>query len=310
MAPRSAAALVVAVVRTPVSRIPDPAAVYGVDLSAAAASAGADTWVARCLVDDGALVVDELASAAEFLGLDSTARDDVLPALAAHLGGVDGPAVAGIDVPFSLPAWVLGDRTWREFVAATPGEWGVLDGVDDPRDLYDAVREHADPESGRPRGRATDDAHGGQDPAGFRIKTQTYYGISVLLRRLIEREGVCVPPALPAVGVDDVDADPPPRLAVLETYPASVFDRLDGAERTGYKKAQRRHVAARRRNVAALVDDGVRFADDAARDCAVATDDALDAVAAASAAARNYRTALDPEDGPDRRERLEGRIFG
>ncbi|MXR41317.1 DUF429 domain-containing protein [Halobaculum sp. WSA2] len=294
-------------------RIPDPTAVYGVDLSAAAASAGADTWVARCFVDDGTLVVDELASAAEFLGLGSTARDDVLPALSAHLGGVDGPAVAGVDVPFSLPAWVLGDRTWREFVAATPGEWGVLDAVDDPRDLYDAVREAADADAGRPIRRATDDAHGGQDPAGFRIKTQTYYGISVLLRRLIEREGVCVPPALPASalgGTAGADGDQLPRLAVLETYPASVFDRLDGAERTGYKKAQRRHVEARRRNVAALVDDGVRFADDAARDCAVATDDALDAVAAASAAERNYQTALDPDDGSDRTERLEGRIYG
>ncbi|QZY00017.1 DUF429 domain-containing protein [Halobaculum rubrum] len=290
------------------SRIPDANAVYGVDLSAAASNAGADTWVARCVVDGDALVVEKLASAAEFLDLDSTARDDVLPALAAHLGGVDGPAVAGVDVPFSLPAWVLGDRTWREFVTATPEEWGVLDGVDGPRDLYDAVREAADPDDGRPLRRATDDAHGGQDPAGFRIKTQTYYGISVLLRRLIEHEGVCVPPALPASTVDGA-ADSPPRLAVLETYPASVFDRLDGAGRTGYKGTQRRHVEARRRNVAALVADGVGFADDAARDCAVATDDALDAVAAAYAAARNYRTALDPDDDADARDRLEARIF-
>jgi hypothetical protein len=280
--------------------------VYGVDLSAAAASAGADTWVARCVVDDGTLVVAELASAAEFLDLDSTARDEVLPALADRIGGVDGPAVAGVDVPFSLPAWVLGDRTWREFVEATPERWGVLDGVDDPRDLYDAVRDGADDEADRPIRRATDDAHGGQDPAGFRIKTQTYYGISVLLRRLIDRDGVCVPPALPA---SEVESDSPPRLTVLETYPASVFDRLDGADRTGYKKNQRRHVAARRRNVAALAEAGVRFCDETARDCAVATDDALDAVAAAHAAARNYRTAVDADAGADPRERVEARIY-
>lgn len=295
------------------SRIPDPNAVYGVDLSAAATRAGADTWVARCLVDGDALVVAELASAAEFLDLDSTAREDVLPAMAAHLGGVDGPAVVGIDVPFSLPAWVLGDRSWREFAAATPGEWGVLDGVDDPRDLYDAVREAADPDAGRPLRRATDDAHGGQDPAGFRIKTQTYYGISVLLRRLIEHDGVCVPPALAPAEVG-TEPDSPPRVAVLETYPASVFDRLDGADRTGYKGSQRRHVEVRRRNVAALVDAGVGFRDgtargDAARDCAVATDDALDAIAAAYAAARNYRTAVDPDAEPDARERREARIY-
>jgi len=292
-----------------VSRIPDPSAVYGVDLSAAAKRAGADTWVARCLVDGDELAVVELASAAEFLDLDSTARGDVLPALAERLGGVDGPAAAGIDVPFGLPAWVLGDRTWREFVAATPEEWGVLDDVDDPRDLYDAVRAGAEADAGRPLRRATDDAHGGQDPAGFRIKTQTYYGISVLLRRLIEREGVCVPPVLPPSAADAVDGDRRPRLAVLETYPASVFDRLDGAERTGYKGTQRRHVEARRRNVAALVDAGVRFADDVARDCAVATDDALDAVVAAYGAAENYRIAIAPDSDVDARERLEARIY-
>ncbi|SHG56479.1 DUF429 domain-containing protein [Halobaculum gomorrense] len=291
------------------SRPTRPDSAYGVDLSAAAASAGTDTWVARCVVDEGAddgLVVAELASASEFLDLDSTARDDVLPALADRLGGVEGPAVAGIDAPFSLPAWVLGDRTWREFVEATPDRWGVLDGVDDPSDLYEAVRDGADADAGRSIRRATDDDHGGQDPAGFRIKTQTYYGISVLLRRLIDRDDVCVPPALPAsAGAGDSQ----PRLAVLETYPASVFDRLDGAVRTGYKSDQRRHVEARRQNVAALTDAGVRFRDETARDCAVATDDALDAVAAAAAAARNYRAALGPYDAADDRDRREARIY-
>ncbi|MFC6787721.1 DUF429 domain-containing protein [Halobaculum halobium] len=105
----------------------------------------------------------------------------------------------------------------------------------------------------------------------------------------------------------EVDAPRPPRLAVLETYPAAVFDRLDGGDRTGYKNHQRRHVAARRRNVAALVDAGVRFADDVARDCAVATDDALDAVAAAFAAAENYADALDPNSSE--RDRKEARIY-
>ncbi|MFC7136532.1 DUF429 domain-containing protein [Halobaculum litoreum] len=273
-----------------------PETVYGVDFSAAATAAGASTWVARCVPDDDGLLVRELASAAEFLDLDSTAREDVLPALADRLGGVDGPAVAGLDFPFSLPAWTLGEDDWTPFVAATPERWGVLDGVDDPRDLYDAVT--AGGEAGKPLRRATDDDHGGQDPAGFRIKTQTYYGISAVLRRLVARDGVAVPPVHP---VED------PRLAVLETYPAAAFDRLDGAVRTGYKKGQRRHVAARRRNVEALRAAGVRFADDAAVDCAVATDDALDAVAAAHAAARNYPEALTAEYDED--ERREARIF-
>ena len=280
---------------------PDVEVVYGVDFSAARDSAGASTWVARCVVDGGTLAVAELASASEFLGLDSTRRDDVLPALADRLGDAAAPAVAGLDFPFSLPAWVLGDDDWRSFVEATPERWGVLGEVDGPRGLYDAVTAAAEADDGgegRPLRRSTDDDHGGQDPAGFRIKTQTYYGISSLLRRLIAVDGVGVPP---------VATTPDPDLTLLETYPASVFDRLPGGERTGYKKAQRRHVEARRRNVDALVEAGVRFGSDPARDCAVATDDALDAVAAAYAAATNYADALDREWSDA--ERAEARIF-
>lgn len=271
-------------------------AVYGVDFSAAADSAGASTWVARCVPDGDGLVVESLASASEALALDSTARADVLPALADHIRSVDQPTVAGFDFPFSLPAWTLGDDDWVTFVESTPEQWGVLDDVTDPRSLYEAVK--AGGERGRPLRRETDDDHGGQDPAGFRIKTQTYYGLSVVLRRLIAADDVAVPPVLD---------HPDPRLTVLETYPASVFDRLDGARRTGYKKGQRRHVEARRQNVAALQDAGVSFADEAARDCAVATDDALDAVAAAYAAHRNYPAALTEEY--DEQARREARIF-
>lgn len=283
-------------------------AVYGIDFSAAAKDAGASTWVARCNVAEGTLVVDALASASEFLGVDSTARDDVLPALADHLGTVDGPAVAGLDFPFSLPAWVLGDDDWRSFVESTPARWGVLGDVDGPRDLYDAVS--AAVENGRAARRETDEAHGGQAPAGFRIKTQTYYGISMLLRHLIGYDGVCVPP---------VELVPDHDIAVLETYPAAVFDGLPGAARTGYKKDHRRHVIQRRLNVNALVDAGVRFdadaavdadvrsADGVAADCAVATDDALDAVAAAYAAARHYSEALDGDYSDA--DRAEARIY-
>lgn len=273
-----------------------PTTVYGVDFSAAANSAGASTWVARCVPDGDALVVESLASASEFLTLDSTARTDVLPALADHVRGVDGRAVAGFDFPFSLPAWTLGDDDWATFVEATPERWGTLDDVTDPRSLYESVK--AGGERGKPLRRETDDDHGGQDPAGFRIKTQTYYGISVVLRRLVAAGDVAVPPVLTHQN---------PRLTVLETYPASVFDDLEDATRTGYKKGQRRHVEARQQNVEALQEAGVRFADQTARDCAVATDDALDAVAAAYAAHRNYPEALTEEY--DQQARLEAQIF-
>ncbi|UIP00915.1 DUF429 domain-containing protein [Halobaculum sp. CBA1158] len=291
---------------------PDVDAVYGLDFSAAATTAGASTWVARCVPRDGALVVEELASAAEFLGLDSTDREDALPALVDHFrglangsvaGGDDaaggGPdVVAGFDFPFGLPAWALREgQTWREFVAATPDRWGALEDVGDPADLFRRVADEAD-RRGLSERRASDDEHGGQAPAGWRIKTQTYYGISALLRPLVACDGVRVPPVL--------DADEP-TLTVLETYPAAVFDRIDGAVREEYKGSQRRHVERRRRNADALVAAGVSFGDDAARDCAVATDDALDAVAAAHAAARNYPGTSPAEAGDS--ERREARIY-
>ncbi|MFC7071253.1 DUF429 domain-containing protein [Halobaculum lipolyticum] len=280
----------------------EPAAVYGVDLSAAANSAGASTWVARCIPDGESLVVEELSSAAEFLALDSTARDDVLPALADELASVEAPAVAGLDFPFSLPAWVLGDDDWRAFVERTPAEWGTLDDVDGPKSLFYRLNDASEDHGGRRR-RGTDDEHEGQDPAGWRIKTQTYYGISMLLRPLIANDRISVPPLLSV---------PDPKLTAVEAYPASLFDQLANATRTGYKNGQRRHVKARRNNVAALRQEGVRFegpeADDDAADCAVATDDALDAVAAALVAHRNYPDAVK-RDYTDT-ECTEGKIFG
>ncbi|WP_277553477.1 DUF429 domain-containing protein [Halobaculum limi] len=272
--------------------------VYGVDFSAAANSAGASTWVARCVQDGEELVVNKLASASEYLDIDSNDRSDVLPALADHLGSGTESTVAGLDFPFSLPEWVLSQSNgWREFVQATPDQWGILEQVDEPKDLFYRLNAQAE-ETKNPQRRATDDEHKGQNPAGWRIKTQTYYGISILLRRLIEFDQVAVPPVLTHQN---------PRLTVLETYPASVFDDLEDATRTGYKKGQRRHVEARQQNVEALQEAGVRFADQTARDCAVATDDALDAVAAAYAAHRNYPEALTEEY--DQQARLEAQIF-
>lgn len=283
--------------------LPDVDAVYGVDFSAAADDAGTLTWVAHCEPTGDGLAVEELATASEWLGCDATDRETVLPELAASFAGLDDSAVVGLDFPFSLPGWVFPDGSaWADFVEGTPERWGVLDGVDDPESLFHEAREAAETD-GKPNHRSTDCRHGGQSPTGWRIKTQTYYGISCLLAELAADPHVRVLPMLTRDGAP---------VTVLETYPAAVFEALDGAHRTGYKGSSRCDVDRRLDNLDALRDAGLDVSSDrdggaSHEDCAVATDDALDALAAAYAAAATHDDALrDAEAGRGRRE---GRIY-
>ncbi|ERH13668.1 MAG: protein of unknown function (DUF429) [halophilic archaeon J07HB67] len=281
--------------------------VVGVDFSAAARSAGDNTWLAVCRRTDTGLDVRELATATELLDTDGS-REETLPALVEFLADPPAPTAVGLDVPFALPAEFLGfggdtadpDRVdpaglWAGFAADTPDEWGVLGEIDGPEELYERVRETAETR-GFPRTRATDETHGGQEPAGYRIRTQTFYGVSAVLAPLVDRGARVVP----------VHPDPDAELTVLETYPAAVFDALPDATREGYKSDSRAGVAARGRNRAALRAAGVTV-DGTAADCLTATDDALDAVAAAYAAASDYAAAVEGTYTP--RERVEAVIF-
>ncbi len=288
----------------PDSDSPTPERVLGLDFSAAARASGAKSWVADCRFDGETLRVERLATASEWLDLDTTERDPVLAELADRLIDPPEPTVVGMDFPFSLPAEFLGfdrDSTaggnhWRSFLRGTPTDWGILDDVADPRDLYDRVTATAEEQS-LPLSRRTDDANGGQNPAGFRIKTQTFYGISALLRPIVEHGNVRVAPVL-----DDPTAD----LTVMETYPAAVFDALPDAVREGYKDDDRASVRNRRQNRAALQAAGVEI-EGLDADAAVATDDALDAVAAAYAAAMDFEIAVSGSFTPN--ERVEAVIF-
>lgn len=283
---------------------PTPERVLGLDFSAAARASGANSWIADCRFDGETLRVERLATASEWLGLDTTERDPVLAELADGLADPPDPTVVGMDFPFSLPAEFLGfdgenatdGDTWRNFLRETPTDWGILDDVADPRDLYDRVTAAAEEQS-LPLSRQTDDVNGGQNPAGFRIKTQTFYGTSALLRPLVERGNVRVAPVL-----DDPTAD----LTVMETYPAAVFDALPNAVREGYKDDDRASVTNRRENRGALRAAGVEI-EGLDADAAVATDDALDAVAAAYAAAMDFQRAVSDSFTP--RERVEAVIF-
>ena len=256
-----------------------PATIYGVDFSAAADDAGRNTWIAQCSIEERAgeednLAVEELADASELLSC-APDRDSTIAALVDLIEGYpDERRAFGLDFPFGLPRDLQG-ADWHEFLdrVRDGGEWGELGRVDGPRSLYDAARERAEAEGVGLR-RVTDERRGGQEPTGFRIKTQTYYGVSALLAEL--SEDVSIPPM----------DDPTRNTVVLETYPAATFRRLreEGyapVHDTGYKRDTREAIRRRRNNVDALAEAGVEF--DGHRAFAVATDHALDAVAAARA---------------------------
>ena len=270
-----------------------PATIYGVDFSAARRDAGRNTWIAKCEVaersGEGALVVERLADAAEFLGCDP-GRESMLPALVELIGGNSAaPRAFGLDFPFGLPRELQG-RTWHEFVSGVRecDEWGELGEVDGPRALYDGARARAENEGVGLR-RETDEECGGQEPTGFRIKTQTFYGVSALLAEVADEVAV-----LP---MDDEAG----KTVVIETYPAATFRRLADeldvdVHDTGYKRDTREAIDRRRRNVDALAEAGVEFDghdEEGHEEFAVASDHALDAVAAAwatwQAAESGYR---------------------
>lgn len=266
--------------------------VVGVDFSAARRAAGRRTWLAEARADGEALELEGLEDAAGRLGCDPS-REETLDALVEHVAGLDG-AVVGLDFPFSLPAALL-DADWHSFVDATPERWGRLGDVDSPEALYEAATRFAD-EAGVGLRRATDGRRGGQEPTGFRIKTQTYYGISRVLKGL-HRDAAVAP-------FDDPTGSSP---AVVEAYPAACFDAL-GANRTGYKRDTRAAVEARRENVSALERAGVDVADHG--HVAVASEHALDAVAAAVAAWRAARAEFAVDGEADRATvEREGHIY-
>lgn len=266
----------------------DADVVYGVDFSASKRDAGRNTWIAECSPAEDGLVVEGLADAATVLDCDP-GREATLEALVDLIeADGDGRRAFGLDFPFGLPRDLMGEGDWHTFVSGVrDGDgWGALGAVDGPRALYEHARARA--EGGDvDLLRRTDAERGGQEPTGFRIKTQTYHGISGVLAPVAANEDVSVVPMDDGV----------PETVVLETYPAAAFRRLRddlgrGVHDRGYKRDTRDAIERRRANVDGLAGAGVQFGED--ETFAVASDHALDAVAAAYAAWRATRAGGHP----------------
>ena len=262
--------------------------VYGVDFSAHGSKAGYRTWVTEAVLEENRLEVRQSRCAFDFFEDNPSSRAETLESLVQFFADEDD-AIVGLDFPFSLPEAVADEcfeaNDWRAFLMEFPGEW------ESPSEMFHAVNDAEGFEGNVAR--ATDEEHDGQPPTGWRIKTQTYYGISGVLAPLVAEHDARAAPFF-------TDGD---GVSLLEAYPAGLFDEL-GLHRSGYKDVPEASRARRKENVRGLQHRGVVLPDEAA--CvAMHNDDALDSVAAAHATWRNMDAFST--DGAD--SGVEGRIY-
>jgi len=263
--------------------------VYGVDFSGAA-DAGRRLWVTRAKQSPRRLRVETCVPGRSLPGSGKD-RPACLAALRSLIAAAPRAAV-GLDFPFSLPAALLGDQPWVEFVLCFAERFST------PQAFRRACLRQA---GGREWKRETDRENRTPfSPYNLRLYRQTYYGVRDVLAPLVRGELADVLPMQPAE---------PLRPWLLEICPASTL-KVRGLY-TPYKGRSAAHRAARAGILDALeTADGLRFAEPAARQTALedAGGDALDSMIAALATGRALRTSPD-RPGGDPLQQCEGRVF-
>lgn len=244
-----------------------PARYLGVDFSGAA-SAGRTIWIAAAERDGAGLTVTSLLRAADLPG-GGRSRESALPALTAYVAGSEA-AAAGFDFPFALPAALMPESGWDDFVREFPARYANAD------DFRRQCREAA---GGLEWKREADRLARTPFAAyNLRLYRQTYYGIGQVLRPLIASNSAAVAP---------MQTPLPDKPALIEVCPASTLKTADLY--LPYKGRSAIHRTHRQRIAAWLGrEGGMRFASQQLEDIAIGNPggDALDALLAVSAAAR------------------------
>jgi len=283
--------------------VTEPAAVYGLDFSAAA-DAGRNVWIAGGPLDDGELRIETLGPAVEVLDCDP-GREATHAALVDWLRGHES-AVVGLDFSFGLPGFLAdavtdGVTDWTVFLNAFPPS-----GCPDPGVFEDwgkaRTREHTGGERAFLK-RETDRPVGASSPYGFIGSTITYHGVrDVLAPAVLGSDGGA---AVATVAPMQATRFEPP-LTLVETYPAGALDRL-GLHRENYKSAG--DAERRRRNVDGLTERLPLAVDDADRETVIGNTggDALDAVVAAAATLRAVERGFEVDT--ERYDEREGYIY-
>ena len=271
--------------------------IIGIDFSGA--KSDRNTWVAHGqMTSEGTL---------EFEGANMIRRKDVVNLLIA----VSTPTIAAIDFPFSLP------REFADFLNAgsdlktMPDVWRIID--DMSLENFYAARDAFVGRFGEPK-RAGDAAHYTESFSPLHkvnpnMLPMTYWGIRMLHRLYTDSPERWAVPPIPAARSQAKS------VTLLETMPGAFLKSI-GAIHKGYKKPRSTQQRDERRN--AILDTVQRNSGlvlpnlSELRDDCVASDDCLDAVVAAVAAARwvqnlNYfrHASADEMD----MARLEGWIY-
>lgn len=208
-----------------------PTHIFGVDFSAAEATAGRGTVLAEGRVDGPLLVIDRCLFAAD-LPNSGLERNRCLPALRAYLARQRGAAV-GLDFPFGLPRSHVVEPDWPAFARAFTSRYP------DPENFRSACwSEAGERELKRRTDRETRTPHG---VANLRLYKQTYYGIGAVLAPLVREDTACVLP---------MQTPRPDHAWLLETCPASTLkeaNRYPASGQPGYKGPSVENRAARER---------------------------------------------------------------
>jgi hypothetical protein len=202
-------------------------------------------------------------------------------------------AAFGLDFPFGLPARLVVEPSWEEFVRAFPKRYGS------PQKFRGACRRAAD---GRELRRVTDlESRTPFAPYNLRLFRQTYFGIRDVLAPLIADRSASVLPMQPAL---------PGVPWILEICPASLLKR-EGLY-APYKGKTRTHVRARARILDRFAASGELLPPAPEVRHSLLADpgaDALDSVLAALAASRALRTPASLIAPGDERYLREGYVF-
>jgi len=244
-----------------------PQRVFGIDFSGAA-DAGNRIWIAEGTIENDRLRI-AVCRRARDLPESATTRDPCLGALRSFIEA-QGPAVVGLDFPFSLPAALVEPDDWEAFVRSFGQRYAT------PKAFRQSCRQAA---GGAESKRLTDrESQTPFSPYNLRLFRQTYHGIRDLLAPLVRSAAVCVLPMQPALS---------DRPWLLEICPASTL-KHNGLY-APYKGRSAKHTQARVRILESIEHGyGLYFPDVAVRDLVVDNPggDALDSVIAACAVAR------------------------
>jgi len=264
--------------------------VYGGDFSGAV-DAGRRIWIATGAIQRKTLQIEQCQRGEDLHG-SGRGRDRCLAALRDFIRK-EADAVFGLDFPFGLPAGLVEEKGWEEFVRAFPKRYAS------PEEFREACRGTAD---GRELRRITDVASRTPfSPYNLRLYRQTYFGIRDLLAPLVADRSAYVLPmqsALPGVPW------------ILEICPASLLKR-EGLY-APYKGTTRGHGRARARILDRLEASGELSLPAAKVRRAVVADPNGDALDSVLAALGTFRALRNPDPVTPLRNRaytLEGYVY-